>query len=80
MLVWELGGAVVGTVDQWHGGEDAANQLCISRSMKETLGPSPLTKRRMCYFIFPQRQLSHSNCFALKSLVVRTSLHCLLAS
>ena len=55
-----------------HGGEDAANPHCVGRNTKEMPGPSPLTQSRMHYFIFPQRQLSYSACFALKLLVVTT--------
>lgn len=75
----ELGGAVCSGSSPEHTREGAANVHCINRTMKETSGPSPLSKSQKCCFIFPQRQLSYSGFFAVKASVVTTSLCCLLA-
>lgn len=54
VLGWELSGAVTGAVDQWREGEDAANPHCISRSMKEMPGPSPLTQTDALFYFSPE--------------------------
>lgn len=75
----ELGEAVGLGSSPEHTTDNAANLHFFGRALKETPGPSPLSQSQRCSFLFPQRQLPCSGFFAVKALLVTTSLCCLLA-